>query len=271
MADIAFLEKKSRLVRFEVLEAAVRGGKGHLGGTYSCVDLLVALYYGGLLKFDPKNTNDPERDRFILSKGHACLAVYSIYKDLEIISPEKFRTYGQDGGLGGQLDINLSGVDFNTGSLGHSVGVAAGMALAAKKNNQSFKAATLIGDAELFEGSIWEAMMFASENKLNNLVVIIDRNRLSVTASLEDDSVFENFEGKVKSFGWNYYEANGHDFVDILKVFENIKVSTKPSMVVANTVKGKGVSFMENGLKWHSGLPSTEEVERARQELKIED
>ena len=264
---VSGLEDKAKRIRLEVFDASIKAGKGHLGGTFSCVDLLTALYYGGILNFSPKNSADDNRDRFILSKGHACLALFAIFKDLGTISLEDYESYGKDGGLGGQLDINMPGVDFNTGSLGHAVGVASGMALACKMDKKNFRVFAMVGDAELFEGSMWEGMIFASENKLNNVVVIIDRNKLSVTAALENDSVFQNFEKKIKNFGWDYHEINGHDFKNILEISEIIKKADQPVMVLANTIKGKGVSFMENNLRWHHGVPTKEEVELARREL----
>ncbi|MBI2064441.1 MAG: transketolase [Candidatus Yanofskybacteria bacterium] len=266
--DSKELIKKAAWVRMEVLESTVSGGKGHIGGTYSCTDILVALYYGKILRFKLDNPGWEDRDRFILSKGHASLALFAIFKDMGIISPGLYETYGKNGGLGGQVDISLPGIETNTGSLGHSIGIAAGMALAAKMDSRDYYAYTMIGDAELFEGSVWEALMFGSQHKLNNLVVIIDRNRLSVMETIDDDnSVFMNFGRKLELFGWNYLELDGHNMDEILAVLGMVKLSDKPSIVMANTVKGKGVSFMENKANWHHGVPTKEQVEIARKEL----
>lgn len=263
------LMKKAAWVRMEVLESVVSGGKGHIGGTYSCVDLLVGLYYGKILRFKPDDLQWEDRDRFILSKGHASLALLAIFKDMGIISQELYETYGRNGGLGGQVDLSLPGIETNTGSLGHSVGIAAGMALAAKLDSKDYYTYTMIGDAELFEGSVWEALMFGSQHKLNNLVVIIDRNRLSVMETIDDDnSIFMNFGRKLELFGWNYLELDGHNTEEILTVFKKVKTSDKPSIVMANTIKGKGVSFMENKANWHHGVPTKEQVEMARNELR---
>ena len=269
--DIKELIEKAAWVRMEVLESVVSGKRGHIGGTYSCVDLLVGLYYGKILRFNSENPQWKDRDRFILSKGHASLALFAIFKDLGIISPEFYGTYGQNGGLGAQVDISLPGIETNTGSLGHSVGIAAGMALAAKMDSKSYYAYTLIGDAELFEGSVWEALMFGSQHKLNNLVVIIDRNRLSATEAIDDEnSIFINFGEKLKLFGWNYLELNGHNMEDILTVLKAVRISDKPSIVIANTIKGKGVSFMENKASWHHGIPTEEQIKIAREELRVQ-
>ena len=252
-------QEKARWVRLEVLKAIVKSGKSHIGGTYSCTDLLVALYYGKLLR---------KHDRFILSKGHACTALYAIYLDLNMMSQKTYDSYGKNGGLGGQLEMWIPGVDFNTGSMGHAMGVATGMALAARMDKKDYRAVTIVGDAELFEGSCWEAIIFAGQESLNNLVVIVDRNRLSVTDAIDDDSVYMDFKKKIESFGWRHENINGHDFRDISMSFQKIKKSKKPTIIIADTIKGKGVSFMENNVEWHNALPSPEQIQAARMELK---
>lgn len=261
------LQRKAQKVRYEVLESVERAGKGHLGGTFSCIEILVVLYYGGVLRIDVNNPALGGRDRFILSKGHACLAIYSIFRDLGVISNQDFQSYGKDGGLGGQLDINMPGVDFNTGSLGHSIGVAVGMAISAKKNKQNCKVFTLIGDSELYEGSLWEAIIFASEQKLNNLICVIDRNRLMVTDVIDEGGVYLNFKEKIESFGWSYIEVDGHDLDKLAVVFKIARIANKPTMILANTIKGKGVSFMENDLIWHHRVPSKEQFILAKKEI----
>ena len=265
--SIKDLETKARWVRRRVLDTTAATGKGHLGGTYSCTDLLVAFYYGGILRIDSNNLDSPDRDRLLIGKGHACLALYSIFVDLGIMSQERFDTYSTDGGLGGQLDTSIPGVEYNTGSLGHVLGIASGMALAAKQDSKDYRAYALMGDAECYEGAIWEALIYAGEQNLNRLVGIIDRNRLSVLDVLDDDGFFNDFPAKVKSFGWDCYEIDGHSFAQILDVFDKVKSADKPVMIVANTIKGKGVSFMENQVRWHAGPPTAEELELARREL----
>lgn len=266
----AELETKARRIRLAALEQTVAKGKGHLGGTYSCVDLLVALYYGGILRIDPQKPDWPERDRFILSKGHACLALYSILVDLGFLTTTQLDSYGEDGGLGAQLDVSIAGVDWNTGSLGHALGVTAGMALAARMDGRDNIAVTIMGDAEIAEGSVWEAIAFASDFGLSNLVAIIDRNRLSVTEVLEDDAIFRNFREKIGSFGWAFVEIDGHSYPSIMGALSAIRGGDRPTMILANTIKGKGVSFMENVLKWHHAVPTWAEVEIARRELGLE-
>lgn len=265
--NIELLKKKAKKTRLDTLIATEKAQKGHLGGTFSCIELLVILYYGKVLNFSPQKLSSKKRDTFILSKGHACSAIYSIFLDLGIIDQELYDSYGKNGGLGGQLDTNIPGIDFNTGSLGHSIGVGAGLALAYKKNRSSQKVYTIIGDAEVYEGSIWEGMMFAGENKLNNLICIIDRNRLMVTDSLDDEGLYADFEKKVEAFGWRYVEVDGHNIEKLLNVFSEIKNSNAPTLIMANTIKGKGVSFMENNVKWHHSTPTSEEIQKAKEEL----
>jgi len=256
--NTVILEKKARWVRLEVLDKIYKTGKGHLGGTYSCVDILVALYYGGVLN---------PHDKFILSKGHACLALYAIFFDQKIISKKEYISYGKNGGLGGQLDVSLKGIDFNTGSLGHSIGVGSGMAYGFKMNKKNNKVITLIGDSEFFEGSIWEAIIFAADRKLNNLLVIIDRNRLTVTNVLDDEGPYFDFKNKIQSFGWKFLEINGHDFPELLNAFSDLENSQLPTLIVANTQRGKGISFVENNIEWYTRAPNLKEYKAARKQL----
>jgi len=265
--NIDMLKKKARWVRRQVFEKVVESKKGHIGGTYSCTDLLVALYYGKILKF---NSADPEwvdRDRFLIGKGHACLALYYIWADLGFFDFSKLDNYGNNGGLGGQLDTSIPGAEHNTGSLGHALGIGAGIALAAKLDQKDYKTVVLIGDAECDEGSIWESVMFASRMGLNNLIGIIDRNHLSVTDTIEDNDGSGKLEKKFQACGWQSVVIDGHALEEILAVFEQTEQQTIPLMIIANTVKGKGVSFMENRIKWHHSIPTSDEIKIARQEL----
>lgn len=264
---VSNLKKKCNWIRLEVLKAAERSGKAHIGGTFSAVEILAALYYGGIFKFKPKNSNWDSRDRFILSKGHACTALYAIFLDLSILTKKEYETYGQNGGLGGQLETSINGVDFNTGSIGHSVGVCVGMALAAKIQKKNFRAFTLVGDSEFYEGSIWESMVFAQENNISNVTVIVDRNRLMVTDIIDDSGLYKNFRQRVENFGWAYFECDGHNLIDLIKTIKKSGKVKKPSIIIANTVKGKGVSFFENNLKWHNLPLSEKDIELATTEL----
>ncbi len=261
------LGEKAKQIRLEVLEKSFLTGKAHLGSTFSVCDILVSLFYGNLMNINSANVNKSDRDRFILSKGHACLAIYSIYKDIGLINKKTFDTYGKDGGLGGQLDMSVPSVDFNTGSLGHAVSVGCGIALSAKLNGYKQRVFVIMGDSELFEGSVWEGIIFAGDNHLENLICIVDRNRFMVTDEITSNSIYLNFKIKIESFGWNYFEMDGHNFKNIQETVTNARRSKGPSMIVANTIKGKGVSFMENGLGWYTQTPTSEEYKKAKGEL----
>ena len=263
MQDLVNIAKK---IRLWAIEETVAKGKGHLGGTFSCVDILVALYY----KVLNVKSNEPKwagRDRFILSKGHACLALYPILMDLGFIDEKTFRSYGVDGGLGGQLDINIPGVDWNTGSLGHALGVASGMAISSNLDKKNYYIFVVVGDGECAEGSIWEAIMFIGQHNLSNIVCIVDRNRLSVTEVLDDGSFFKNLSIVLPAFGWKFIEIDGHNIAEMVNIFTESKQSNMPTFIIANTIKGKGISFMENGTKWHHSVPTKEELDIARREL----
>ena len=264
------LEKKANWVRRQVLKITFETGKGHIGGTFSCTDILVALYYGGILRVDPKRPQWPDRDRLVVGKGHACLALYSILVDLGFFDESRLQESGSDGSsLSGQLNLDTPGVEYNSGSLGHALGVGAGMALAAKMDGRDYKVFALIGDGECDEGSIWESAMFVHQHKLNNLIGIVDRNRFSVTASIDPESAM--LEQRFTACGWCVDVIDGHSFDEILTAFGDLKELDKPLMVIADTVKGKGISFMEDGVKWHHSIPTKEEYECAMKELAYDD
>ncbi len=262
------LAKRAKLIRRQVLEAVFENGMGHLGGTFSCTDILVSLYYGEILKVDPKHPKWDGRDRFVLGKGHACLALYNILVDLGFFDISRLQEFGKNGSsLGGQLNIDTPGVEYNSGSLGHALGIGAGMALAAKLDNKDYRVFAMVGDGECGEGSIWESVMFASQHRLNNLVGIVDRNRLSVTDVIEEDDGSGRLDDKFRACGWECIVIDGHSFEAILTAFSVLDKLKQPLMIVANTVKGKGVSFMEDGVKWHHSVPTREQFELAKNEL----
>lgn len=265
------LEKKAKTIRQRVLRDIYKCKKGHIGGTYSCIEIFVYLYYGKYgLNFKPENPKWSERDRLVVGKGHSCLALYNIWQDLGIIDKKKLDEYGQNGSyLSGQLNIDTPGVEYNSGSLGHAIGIACGMALAAKMDKKDYRVFSLIGDGECYEGSVWESLLFASQNKLDNLIGIVDCNRLGVTDIVEYTEEVGSLKDKIKAFGWACESINGHNFKEIEEVLKN-SISNKtnrPTMIIANTIKGKGVSFMENGIKWHHSVPTKEEYLLAKKEL----
>lgn len=262
------LELKAKQVRKGVLNMVYESKAGHIGGSMSSIDILTTLYYK-VLNIDPKKFSDPNRDRFVLSKGHIAESLYYILGDKGFFDKEKLKTYSQYGStLIGHPNNKNNGVEVNTGSLGHGLPVAVGMALAGKKDNKNYRVFTLMGDGEQAEGSIWEGAMAAANYKLDNLIGIIDRNGLQISGKTEDVMALGNLKDKWTSFGWEVVEVDGNNIEELLKVFSNIPAKEgKPTMVLAKTIKGKGISFMENVAKWHHGVLTEEEYNQAVKEL----
>src|SRR3989339_531141 len=264
------LEKKARWVRQTVLEMALAAGAGHVAPAYSCTDILVALYQGGALRVDPKNPKWDNRDRFILSKGQSCAAQYAVLADMGYLPVSELQTYCQLGSkLGWHSESNVSGVEAFTGSLGHGFPIGAGMALAAKMDKKDYITVVMVGDGEIQEGSNWEAAMFASQHKLNNLIVIVDRNKLQAIDFTANALDVEPFKDKWEAFGFEVKTVNGHSFDEMIPMFKKFRnrKSKKPLCIIANTTKGKGVSFMQNKTIWHFRIPAGAEIEQARKEL----
>lgn len=268
--NIAKLKEKAREIRSMILEMIVAANKGHIGGAFSCTDILVTLYYGRLLRVDPANPHWNKRDRFILSKGHSGAALFAVLADLGFFEKAALDTYCKNGTmLGGHPERNVPGIEADTGSLGHGLGLGVGIALSAKMNGEDHRVVVLLGDGECCEGSVWEALVFASHHKLDNLTVIVDRNRQCVLDFTEDCSPLDPLVSRLEAFGWETREVNGHSFEELLDAIGSMssRKSTKPLAIVANTIKGKGVSFMEGRLKWHHSVPAGEELIQARKEL----
>lgn len=262
------LQKKAKQVRQEILEMCARAESGHVASSLSCVEILVALYYGRILRFDPANPNWEERDRFILSKGHGVIALYPILADLGFFAKEELQKLCQPGGiLGNHADDNVPGIELTTGSLGHGLGIGAGLALAAKMDGKPYKTFVLLSDGECHEGSTWEAAMFAGHHELNNLIAVVDRNNLSAIDFTENYLRLEHLPSKWKAFGWNVTVADGHSFDSLLAAYES-PTFHRPMVIIAKTVKGKGVSFMENDPIAHTLVPRGEQLEKAKGELK---
>ena len=264
------MKKRANWVRRQVLEMGVRAGSGHTTSAFSCAELLVALYYGNILRFDVNNPRWDKRDRFILSKAQAGIALYPILAELGFFPVSELEKFAEsDSCLGVHAENNIPGVEATTGSLGHGLGLASGIALSAKLDKKDWLTMTMMGDAECYEGSVWEAAMFAAHNKLNNLILIIDRNWMGVTDFTESSLKLDPLEKKWKSFGWDAVTIDGHSFDEILSAFKDARTrrSSKPYAIIAETVKGKGVSFMENKKLWHYRVPVGEEIDIARREL----
>lgn len=268
--DIYKLKKKANWVRNTVLEMGIKAGAAHLAPAFSCTEILVALYYGGIVRFDPGNPDWEERDRFILSKGQAAIALYAVLADLGFFPVSELNLFTRLGSrLGGHAENTVPGVEAFTGSLGHGLSIATGLALAAKIDKKNYVTVVLLGDGECQEGSVWEAAMFAAHHKLNNLVAIVDNNGLSAIDFIERYIRLAPLAGKWRSFGWDVKTINGHSFKEIISALKDIRSrkSNKPLVIIAKTVKGKGVSFMENKPIWHYRIPVGKELKIARKEL----
>ncbi len=255
------LEEKAKLVRQQILEMTISAQHGHIGGSLSCVEILLTLYYKIMR----------EQDKFILSKGHAVQALYAVLASKGIIPVKELKTFCQKGSrLEGHPINSVSGVEVNTGSLGNGLGIGAGWALASKMDNIDRKIYVLMGDGECYEGAIWEAAMFAAHHKLDNLVAIIDRNKQCVLDYTEDINKLNPLADKWRAFGWHVSEVyDGHNLTALQHALKISYLKDKPRVIIANTIKGKGVSFMEGKIKWHAGVPDAEEIKIARKELWI--
>ena len=266
-------EDIAKKIRQKIFLTSYRAGSGHIAPSFSCVEILVALYFK-ILNIDKNNLDDEDRDRFILSKGHASAALYSILAEKGIIDEKLLDTFCQkDGILGAHPESHLiSGVEVSTGSLGHGLGFGSGIALAGKIDNKDYRTFVLLSDGECQEGSIWEAAAFAAQHKLDKLVAIVDCNKLQSLGRTNDILSLEPFCDRWRTFGWGVHEVDGHDTSQIVDNLQSIPfIKNKPNILVAHTVKGKGVSFMENIPLWHYRIPSIKnEMEIACKELDID-
>lgn len=284
MADIEFLKEKAKWVRQTVLEMSVAAKSGHVTTAFSQAEMLVALYYAGILKVDPKNPKWPERDRFILSKGQGGIGTYPILADLGFFDKEELIKFTGPGSLlGVHAEWSIPGVELLTGSLGHGLPMASGMALNAKLKGEKHKIVCLLGDGELFEGSNWESMFFVNHYNLNNLICIVDRNKQSTLGF--HDSDWESFDPqyhkdgpflnpldkKWESFGFEVRTIkDGHNFSQILDAFSDFReYDGKPLVYISQTSKGRGTSVTENQRLWHYRYPQGEDLEIMRKELEL--
>ena len=268
MTDINNLQSIAKQVRRDILSQTYMAGSGHPGGSLSCTEILVALYCH-IMKHDPANPQWTIRDRFVLSKGHAAPALYAILSHCEYFSPTELKTFRKFGSiLQGHPDSNTPGIEVSTGSLGQGLSIANGIALAAKMDNKNYKTFVLLGDGECDEGQVWEAAMFASQYKLDNLCAIVDRNQFQIDNATENIIALEPFSSKWESFGWNVKTINGHNFIDLIDCLDfSQKIPNKPTLIIANTIKGNGISFMEGQNSFHGKCLSSEEMKTAFKEL----
>jgi transketolase len=269
MDTVTMIEQKTAWAKHKVLEMCVHANLGHLTTAYSCAEIVATLYYG-VMHIDPKNPQRDDRDRFIMSKNHGSVMTYPILADIGFFDLSELDTFMSDGTrLGGHSKLGLPGVDFSGGSLGIGLGVAAGLAYSAKMDNKKWLTFTIVGDAECYEGSIWEAAMFASHNKLHNLIALLDRNRLGVTGFTEDLLRLEPIADKWEAFGWEVRTVNGHSIHELLDSLVDVRErkTNKPLMIIAETIKGNGIDFMSNEPLYHGVPPKSADIKRAFKQL----
>lgn len=259
---------KSFELRQDVLDMIYRAKTGHIGGDFSVMDILVTLYYKHM-NTAPERINDSKRDRFILSKGHSVEALYAVLADKGFFSKNDLLTYSQfRSKYIGHPNNLVNGIEMNSGSLGHGLSVSVGMALAAKMDHKSYRVYTVMGDGELAEGSVWEGFMSASHYELDNLTAVIDRNRLQISGPTEQVMSQDDLSARISAFGWKVLNAKGNDIAALDAALEQAKACKgKPTAIIADTIKGYGVSFIENQAGWHHKVPSQEEYKKATDEL----
>jgi transketolase len=262
------LTLQAEVNRKRLVEIVYNGGAGHIGGDLSCLNVMTALYFD-IMNTDPKNPKMPERDRFVLSKGHCVEALYAVLEAKGFITRELVDTLGQfNSVLSGHPTIEVPGIEVNSGALGHGLPIGVGMALAAKMDKKDWHTFVLMGDGEQGEGSIYEAAMAGSNYNLDNLVAIIDRNHLQISGDTEDVMKIDSVYDRWTAFGWDVKEINGDNMEEILDAFHSIDYNCgKPHLIVSHTTKGYGVSYMENIAKWHHGMPNAEQYQQAIDEI----
>jgi transketolase len=269
MRDIGFLEEKARQIRRHIVYQVGEAGSGHPGGALSAVEILTSLYFE-VMRIDPGNPQWPERDYFILSKGHASAVYYAVLAERGYFSTAELANYKKPwGNLPGHPDMHkVTGADMTTGSLGQGLSVAVGLAIAARYDQKDNRVYVVMGDGEIQEGQVWEAAMAAAHYKLDNITAFIDRNGLQIDGDTEKVMGVEPLKEKWQGFGWNVLEIDGHDFTQILDAIDQAgQVKGKPTMIIAKTVKGKGVSYMEGKAEWHGKAPAGELYQQAMMEL----
>ncbi len=255
-------------LRKDIIDMIYKAKTGHIGGDFSVLDILITLYYKHM-NINPENTEDPNRDRFILSKGHSVEALYSVLAKKGFFPKSDLETYSQfKSKYIGHPNNKINGIEMNSGSLGHGLSVAVGMALAGKMDKAAYRVYTVMGDGELAEGSVWEGAMAAGHYKLDNLTAFIDRNRLQISGGTEEVMSQDSQEERWLSFGWNVIHAKGND-IDALDeaIIAAKETKGKPTVIIADTIKGYGVSFIENSAPWHHKIPNQEEYDKAILEL----
>ena len=269
MVNEEYLSRQAKKIRSSVLEITYRAKAPSIGCSLSIVDILTVLYFGDILKVDADKPDWQERDKFILSKGHGCAAFYATLAIKGFFPLKKLEEeYGRDGSMIPFHSTlrSLPGIETTNGSLGHGLALGIGMALDARKNNRYSRTFVLVGDGECQEGSVWESVMFAGFQRLKNLVMIVDNNNLQTVGHTDNVLDIEPMERKLEAFGWSVKRVNGHSLTELMEVLKS-EHRNKPLAVIAQTIKGKGISFMENVTQWHGNCPNLEEYREAKREL----
>ena len=269
-SELSILEQTAKELRRKILNIIFQAGSGHPGGSLSATDILTALYFGGILKYDPHYADDPKRDRFILSKGHASALMYCVLARAGYFPEKKLQDYRKIGSelfLSGHPHPKTPGVEIASGSLGQGLSVGHGVALGARVDKLNYKVYVVLGDGEIQEGQIWEAAMSAATFNSNNLIAIVDNNKVAQDNITKDLKDMEPLDDKWKAFGWDVYRINGHNMEDIMNTLRLPIHANKPRVIIADTIKGKGVSFMEGKTAWHGVAPNEDEFNKALKEL----
>ena len=267
---VALIKEKAKLSRLETIRLISYAKSGHYGSSFSSSEIFSTLYYH-VLNYDPKNPHWKSRDRFVMGKGHSAVGVYPILADVGFFPKEELDTYTELGSaFGDHPDMNkIKGIDFSSGSIGHGLSVGVGMSLGARVDNENYRTFILMGDGELQEGQVWEAAMSAASFKLGNLVAIVDNNKVTVDGVTEELMNVNPIKDKWESFGWNVIDVNGHDVDALIETFDNLPPaqSDVPTMILCDTIAGKGVSFMEHGFEWHVANLGEDDIEKAIAEI----
>lgn len=266
--DTCALQLTAERNRRRLVEVVYHGGAGHIGGDLSCLNVMTALY-NRVMNVSPEKVKDASRDRFILSKGHCVEALYTVLEQCGFIDAALLNTLGQYGSvLSGHPTIEVNGIEVNSGALGHGLSIGVGMAIAARMKGELWHTYVMMGDGEQGEGSIYEAAMAGGHYHLDNLVAVIDRNHLQISGNTEDVMAIEDIRQRWTAFGWDVKEMNGDEMQSIVETFDSIDYQNgKPHLLISNTTKGKGVSYMENVASWHHGMPNEEQYQQAIAEI----
>ncbi|HJO77208.1 MAG TPA: transketolase [Pelagibacteraceae bacterium] len=269
--SLDFLKNKSQWLRKEIFEMVIRVNQGHIASALSQTEILISLFYGGIMRYKNKQPNWDSRDRLIISKGHSAMGIYPILADIEYFDKIELKKYGTpEGILRIYGDKSIPGIDSTSGSLSQAPGIACGFGIACKRDNKDINSFLVLSDGEHYEGSLWESAMFASHNKLDNLIFIVDRNKQIILGKSEECLRLEPLADKWKSFGWNVHNIDGHNYSELLNAMnKGLKKNGHPTVIIANTIKGKGISYMEDVTRWHNTMPNNDQIIQARKDLEI--